>query len=164
MKKIFYSITAVLLLISVYSCAGYEPIFNTSKLKFKIEDYSITGDKIIGKKIYSRLYSLSRESEESQNLKNIYILIDTSKEKRITAKDKAGKALGYRLSIVTKIKIKDINSDIEVLNEILSFSSSYAVQEQFSETEKSKNKITENLINKTYQDLLIKLSEALLSK
>jgi hypothetical protein len=38
------------------------------------------------------------------------------------------------------------------------------VQDQFSETEKSKNKITENLINKTYQDLLIKLSEALLSK
>ena len=47
---------------------------------------------------------------------------------------------------------------------ILLSSSSYKVQDQHSETIKLENRTIENLINKTYQDLLIKLSENILSK
>ena len=40
--------------------------------------------------------------------------------------------------------------------------SSYKVQDQYSETIKLENKATDNLVDETYQDLLIKLSESLL--
>ena len=51
---------------------------------------------------------------------------------------------------------------IEILNESFVFSSSYKVQNQHSETIKLENRSIENLINETYQDLLVKLLENIL--
>ena len=164
MKKIFYSLIIIGLLINIYSCSGYKPIFSSSNLKFKITDYKVTGDKIIGNKIYSKLYTLSRTNNENVDTKNVYITIDAAKEKSVTAKDSAGKDLGYKISISANIKIKDITNGLEILNENISFSSTYSAQKQFSETKKLENRTTENLIDKTYQDLLIKFSNKLLSK
>ena len=50
----------------------------------------------------------------------------------------------------------------EILHENFSFSSVYKAQDQHSKTIKLENQTTQNLINKTYQDLVIKLSENLL--
>ena len=47
----------------------------------------------------------------------------------------------------------------EILNENFDFSSVYKAQDQYSETIKLENRAIENLINKIYQDLLIKLSQ-----
>ena len=55
----------------------------------------------------------------------------------------------------------DYLTNDELLNHNFASSSSYKVQEQFSETLKSENKSTDDLINKTYQDLLIKLTESI---
>ena len=52
----------------------------------------------------------------------------------------------------------------EIINNNFALSSSYKVQAQYSETIKLENKTTENLINQTYQELLIKLTENILSK
>ena len=49
----------------------------------------------------------------------------------------------------------------EILNENFSLSSIYKAQDQYSETIKLENQTTQNLINNTYQNLLIKLSENL---
>ena len=45
MKKIFYLLISLILLINISACTGYEPIFSSTNLKFKIADYSISGDK-----------------------------------------------------------------------------------------------------------------------
>ena len=58
--------------------------------------------------------------------------------------------------------IKDSITENEILTDTFSFSSTYKIQDQFSETIKLENQTTQNLINKTYQALLIKLSEKLL--
>ena len=50
-------------------------------------------------------------------------------------------------------------SNNQKLNETFVFSSTYTVQDQYSETIKLENKSLENLINETYEDLLIKLIE-----
>jgi hypothetical protein len=47
----------------------------------------------------------------------------------------------------------------EILNESFALSTTYKVQSQFSETIKLENQSTENLINNTYENLLLKLSE-----
>jgi len=162
MKKVFYLLTTFILLIYVESCTGYKPIFSSPNLEFKITDYSISGNKELGNQIYSKLYSLSRSTKNTLETKNIYILINASQNKNATAKSSSGKILGYRINLSSTITIKDSMTENEILNNIFSFSSTYKVQDQFSETIKLENQTIENLIEKTYQSLLIKLSENLL--
>ena len=116
----------------------------------------------MGNQIYSKLYNLSRTTKKTSETKNIYLLINTSKEKNATAKDSAGKILGYRINLSATITIKNVITGNEILNENFSLSSTYKAQDQYSETIKLENQTTQNLINNTYQDLLIKLSENIL--
>ena len=162
MKKITSIIVLFILFICINSCAGYKPIFGTSKLQFEIADYSIGGDKKIGNQIYSKLYNLSRSTKKTSKTKNIYLLINISKNKNATAKDSAGKILGYKINLSTTITIKDVMTGNEILHENFSYSSVFKAQDQYSETIKLENQTTQNLINNTYQDLLIKLSANLL--
>ena len=162
MKKILYFLISFIILITIGACAGYEPIFGSSNLEFKIADYSISGDKKLGNQIYSKLYDLSRTTKKTSETKNIYLLINVSKDKNATAKDSTGKILGYRINLSTTITIKDVMTGNEILNENFSISSVYKAQDQYSKTIKLENQTTQNLINNTYQDLLIKLSENIL--
>ena len=162
MKKISYLLISLIFLINISACTGYKPIFGSSNLKFKIVDYSISGDKRLGNQIYSRLYDASKATENVTGSKNIYILINSSQNKNVTAKNSAGKILGYKVSLSTTIIVKDLMTGNEILNETFSYSSTYKTQDEFFETKKLENQTIENLINTTYQDLLIKLSEKLL--
>ena len=162
MKKIPYLFISFIILINIGACAGYKPIFGSSNLEFKIADYSISGDKKLGNQIYSKLYNLTRSTKKTSETKNIYLLINVSKDQNATAKDSTGKILGYRINLSTTITIKDVMTGNEILHENFSFSSVYKAQDQYSETIKLENQTTQNLINNTYQDLLIKLSANLL--
>ena len=162
MKKISYLLIWFIFLINISACTGYKPIFGSSNLRFEITDYSISGDKRLGNQIYSRLYNLSKSTENVTGAKNIYILINSSQNKNATAKNSAGKILGYRVSLSTAITAKDLMTGNEILNETFFYSSTYKTQDEFFETKKLENQTIENLINTTYQDLLIKLSEKLL--
>ena len=162
MKKIFYLLISFIILINIGACAGYKPIFGSSNLEFKITEYSISGDKKLGNIIYFKLYDLSQSTKKTLETKNIYLLINVSKDKKATAKDSAGKILGYRINLSTTITIKDVMTGNEILHENFSYSSVFKAQDQYSETIKLENQTTQNLINNTYQDLLIKLSANLL--
>ena len=162
MKKIPYLFISFIILIHIGACAGYEPIYGSSNLEFKIAGYSILGDKKLGNQIYSKLYNLSRTTKKTSETKNIYLLINVSKDKNATAKDSTGKILGYRINLSAAITIKDVMTGNEILHENFSVSSVFKAQDQYSETIKLENQITENLINSIFQDLLIKLSANLL--
>ena len=159
MKKIFYLPILLVLLIKITACAGYKPIFNSPNLEFKIADYSVSGDTKLANQIYSKLYNLTQTNRQSSSAKNLYVLINVQKEKKPTAKSSDGKILGYRINLSTKITIEDIMTGNEILNESFALSTTYKVQSQFSETIKLENQSTENLINNTYENLLLKLSE-----
>ena len=159
MKKISYLLIWLIFLINISACTGYKPIFGSSNLEFKIADYSISGDKKLGNQIYSRLYNLSQSTKYNSDAKNIYILINALKNKNATAKNSAGKILGYKINLSTRITVKDVVTGNQIFDENFVSSASYKVQNQYSETVKLENRSIENLINKIYQDLLIKLSE-----
>ena len=159
MKKISYLLISLILLLNISACTGYKPIFSSSNIEFKITDYSITGDKKLGNQIYSKLYNLSQTTKNTSEVKNIYILINVIKEKKATAKNSAGKILAYKVNLSTTVIVKNFMTGNQILNENFAPSSSYKVQDQYSETVKLENRAIEDLINKTYQDLLIKLSE-----
>ena len=162
MKKIVFLLIVFNILINITACSGYKPIFSSSNLDLEIVDYSIRGDKKIGNKIYSKLYNLSKSSQNTSNTKNIYLIVESKKNKNPTAKDSAGKILGYKINLLINITIKDLASSNQLLSENFNSSLSYKVQSQHSETIKLENESVENLVNKIYQDFLIKLSENIL--
>ena len=160
MKKISYLLISLILLLNISACTGYKPIFSSSNIiEFKITDYSITGDKKLGNQIYSKLYNLSQITKNTSEVKNIYILINILKEKKATAKNSAGKILAYKINLSTTVIVENFTTGNQILNENFASSSSYKIQDRYSETIKLENRAIENLINKIYQDLLIKLSE-----
>ena len=163
MKKITYLIISIIFLIFINACAGYKPIYTTN-LQFKIVDYSIKSNKKLGRQIYYKLYNLSKSSKNNAEVQSVIITIDTTKEKDATAKDSTGKILEYRIILNSNIIIKDYLTNDEILNHHFSYSSTYKAQDLYSETIKLENKSVKNLINKTYQNLLIKMSQILHTK
>ena len=159
MKKISYLLISLILLLNISACTGYKPIFSSSNLGFKIADYSIIGDKKLGNQIYSKLYNLSNSNKNNSEAQSVHILIKVSKDKIATVKDSAGKILEYRISLNSNIVVKNYLTNDEILTRNFISFLSYKVQNEYSETIKLENKTIENLVNKTYQDLLIKLSE-----
>ena len=164
MKKIAYSIFSFILLIFINGCAGYEPIFGSTNLQFEIADYSIEGNKILGNKIYSKLYSLSKSKKDDQNLRSVDLVIKISKVKNATAKDSAGKILQYKITLNTDVEVTDFITKDKILNQIFISSLIYKVQNKYSDTVDLENQTIENLLNKTYQELIIKLAQNITSK
>ena len=81
------------------------------------------------------------------------------RNKSETSKDSAGKVLEYKITLNAEIIIKDFNSKNTLINQTFISSLNYKVQDQYSETLNLENQTNQNLINKIYQELLIKLSE-----
>ena len=164
MRKIVYPIFAFILLIFVGACTGYEPIFGSTNLQFEIADHSIEGNKILGNKIYSKLNSLSKTRKNDQNLRSLNLIIKTSKDKNATSKDNKGKILEYKITLNTDVKISDFTTKDQILNQIFSSSLTYKVQNKYSDTVNLENQAIENLINKIYEELVIRLSQNILAK
>ena len=59
----------------------------------------------------------------------------------------------------TEVKITDFSNDKKILDKTFNYSLSYDVQDQISDTKKQENKSIDNLLNKTYQELLILLTK-----
>ena len=164
MKKIFYPIFSLILLGLINGCVGYKPIFSTTNLQFEIADYSIEGNKILGNKIYSKLYSLSKSKKNNQNLSSIALIIKTSKDKNATAKNSAGKILEYKITLNADVKVTDFTTKDKILNQTFVSSLTYKVQNKYSDTINLENKTIENLINKTYEELVIRLAQTIIVK
>ena len=158
MKKTAYLIISIIFLNFINACAGYKPIYTTHP-QFEIADYSIKTNKKLGRQIYSKLYNLTKSNKKNTKTQSITIIIDITKNKTATAKNSAGKVLEYRIILSSNIIIKDYLTDDKILNQNFSYSSVYKVQDNHSETIKLENKSIESLINKIYQNLIIKMSE-----
>ena len=161
MKKAIYPIFSFILLLFINGCAGYEPIYGSTNLQFEIADYSIEGNKILGNKIYSKLYSLSKSKKDDQNLRRVDLVIKVSKDKNVTTKDSAGKILQYKITLNTDIKVTDFITKDKILNQIFVSSLTYRVQDKYSDTVDLENRSIEDLLNKTYQELVTRLTQNL---
>ena len=164
MKKKIHLIFSIILLIFLSSCAGYKPIFNSTNLQFNINDYLLEGNKQLANNFYSKLYNLSKTQKNNQSVKNLDFHISVLENKEATTKNTAGKILEYKITLNIEIKITDAVSDVEILNENFTSSTTYKTRDAHSETIIFENKSIDNLINTTYQKLLIKLSEIIVAK
>ena len=156
MKKKYFLILPFILIIFVNGCTGYKPIFNSSSLMIEIKNYNIEGDKNLGEKMYKKLSNLIK-SKNKKNKKNIDLLINITKNKESTIKDKSGKILEYKITLNTILNVKKYETGSLILNKNFVNSLNYKVQDQYSETVSEENKAIDNLINQTYQELLVTL-------
>ena len=159
MKKINYLISILFCLNLLSGCAGYEPIFGSSNLQFKILEYEIKGDEEIGNKLYSKLNNLSKTQKEFSDFTPISLDINSVKNKEEMSKDTSGKTIEYKITISTSVEVKNYKTNNIILNQTFNSSILYKVQEQYSETVKVENRSTEELIQKIYSEILINLSE-----
>ena len=159
MKKLTYLIISIIFLNFINACAGYKPIYTTKNLQFKIVDYSIKSNNKLGRQIYYKLHNLFESSNNNADVQSITITIDIQKDKEAGAKDSTGKILEYKIILNSNIVINDYLTNDEILNQDFSYSSTYKVQSLFSDTKESENKSIDDLINQTYQNLLIQISQ-----
>ena len=159
MKKIIFLTISIISLLFINACTGYKPIFSSSNFNFIIEDHTIKGEERLANLIYRKLYNVSSTNEDNKSVQSINLSIETIKEKNATVKNSAGKILEYEINLRTIIIIKDYLTEKTILDQIFNYSISYKVQDEHSETLKLENKNIENLVDKTYQDALIKISE-----
>ena len=159
MKKVIYSVLIIILFITINACAGYKPVFSSANLQFEISNYTLEGNKLLGNQIYSKLHKLSESQKNNQNQKSIDLLIKVIKDKKATAKNSSGKILEYKITLSTYVKVIDVQTDSNILNETFISSLTYKVQSLHSDTVDIENRSIEDIMNNTYQDLLIKLSE-----
>jgi len=158
MKKILFIIISSIVFFCSSGCTGYKPIYSSSNFNFKIEDHSIKGNERLGNLIYRKLYNISLSNKNNPSAQSIILSIEANKEKKTTVKNNAGKVLEYEINLNTKIIIDDFLTDKRLLDQNFNYSTSYKVQNEHSETIKLENKNIENLIDKTYQEVLMKIS------
>ena len=161
MKKIIFLIISIILVFYLNACTGYKPIYSSSNSNFIIEDNSIKGEERLANSIYRNLYNISTSNKNKPAARSISLSIETTKERRATVKNSAGKILEYEINLNTHIIIKDFLTDKRILNQNFNYTISYKVQDAHSDTLKLENKNIDNLIDKTYQDVLIKISDVL---
>jgi len=161
MKKIiFLNFVFIILFLFASGCTGYKAIYSTSNFNFKIEEHLIQGDIKLGNLIYRKLNNISLSNKNNPDLRSITISIETKKEKRATVKNSIGNILEYEINLNTKITINDFLTDKKILEQNFNYSIGYKVQDEHSDTLKLENQNINNLIEKTYQDALIKISQA----
>ena len=154
MKKIYSLILSLFLIIFINGCAGYKPLFNSSSLMINIKKHTIEGDQDLGKRIYLKLENLLK-SKNKKDKKNINLILDISKNKQPTIKDKSGKIVEYKITLNTIIIVKKYETEKLILNKNISNSTNYRVQDQYSQSMIKENKAIEDLINQTYQEVLV---------
>jgi len=164
MKKILYPIFIIATFILINQCSGYKPIFSTTDIKFKIVDKEIKGDKILGNKLFSKLDVLSKTKNNEEKIKNIVLILDVSKTKSATSKDSSGKILEYKINLNTNVEAKDYVTNKNILKQNFNSSSSYKIQSKYSDTLTLEGKTINDLVNKTYQDILFNLSKNIIPK
>ena len=161
MKKINFIIISTILFFNLINCAGYKPIYSSSNINFKIESHSLKGDKTLANLIYKKLYNSTFSNRDNLDAKSISLSIETNKVKKPTVKNSAGKILEYEINLNTNITINDYLTDKIILNKKFNYSIGYKIQDAHSQTRELENKNIQDLVDKTYQDILIKISETI---
>jgi hypothetical protein len=136
----------------IIGCSGYQPLLSTNNLKFYVNDVENIGNNKITKNLIKKIKHLRLKNEKKRefNLK-----INSKKKLIIASKDTKGDPLIYKMIITTNL---DVYENDEKIGKIY-------LQEDFSFKNNSDNfnlsqykmNIEENLINKTSEELVLKL-------
>ena len=147
-KKIF-----ILLLLSlILGGCGYETIYtNIGEFNYKILVAEHTGDRDMRNLINSRLEKYS----EIKSDKSFIIKINTIYQKKIIAKDVAGKATDYQIEVTSSFNVKS-----EGVNKIIKINETFNVKGMDDKFEEQRYDaiIKNNIANAIVKKIILRLS------
>lgn len=136
----------------IIGCSGYQPLLSTNNLKFYVNDVENIGNNKITKKLIKKIKHLRLKNEKK---KEFNLKINSEKKLIIASKDAKGDPLIYKMIITTNLDVYENDEKIGkiYLKEDFSFKNN---SDNFNLSQYKMN-IEENLINKTSEELVLKL-------
>ena len=147
MKKIFI----IIVLLILNNCAGYEPIFSSKDVNFYIGEITIKEDNKLIRNIVKNLKPYTIQNDK----RRINLELNLDIKEAITLKDTKGNTVSEEMGIALEVKTILENNDQIKFN----FSEKFTFNNQSNKFELNqyKKRIQINLVEKIYQDLIIRL-------
>jgi len=147
MKKIFI----IIVLLILNNCAGYEPIFSSKDVNFYIGEITIKEDNKLIRNIVKNLKPYTIQNDK----RRINLELNLDIKEAITLKDSKGNTVSEEMGIALEVKTILENNDQIKFN----FSEKFTFNNQSNKFELNqyKKRIQINLVEKIYQDLIIRL-------
>jgi len=141
-----------LILYSLTSC-GYEPIHSKKdKSKILISDHKLVGNKILDRKIFSRLNLKKNKTDVGR----YELILNSKKILDIVSKDKSGNTSIYRTTVGVDVSLKENNKIFKERNFISSFT--YNNLDNKFDLLRYQKDVELNLINKISDEIVIFLN------
>ncbi len=147
MKKIFI----IIVLLILNNCAGYEPIFSSKDVNFYIGEITIKEDNKLIRNIVKNLKPYTIKNDK----RRINLELNLDIKEAITLKDSKGNTVSEEMGIALEVKTILENNDQIKFN----FSEKFTFNNQSNKFELNqyKKRMQINLVEKIYQDLIIRL-------
>jgi|TARA_B110000261_G_C12941314_1_gene300563 hypothetical protein len=150
MKKIIF----YLCFLTLFGCAGYEPLFSSKNLSYYIIDIeNVNSDKITQK--ISR--NLDNNKFKKVGTKGYKLKISSNKKSIIVSRNVKGEVATYEMNVNVEVRVFS-NDSILPLN-ILKFNKNFTYKNQINKSNLNQYKkdILNNMVNTISQDIIIKL-------
>ena len=147
MKKLFIFFNLIL----ICGCSGYSPIFSSKQTNFYIEEIIISDDNQLIRKIVKNLkpYTINN------NKKKIKLELDPKINEVITLRDEKGDVATQEIRMILNVDSILPNKKIQQYQFIEKFSINN--QSNKFELNQYKKRIKSTMIDKIYEDLILKL-------
>tara|TARA_B100000586_G_scaffold269190_1_gene247397 strand:- start:2046 stop:2516 length:471 start_codon:yes stop_codon:yes gene_type:complete len=151
----FHKFLKILFVLSVLSLAqncGYQPLLSEKNQKFSIDNFSITGDKKLGR-ILANKFNKIENAENKLTLK-----INAIKTREISSKSTTGSTTEYNIKIDFNIEaISDLDNK-SIFSKTFSESSTFKASTLHVDTLNREKKIIESVINTINDELTRQLN------
>ncbi len=147
MKKILI----FFILITISNCSGYSPIFSSKETNFYIDKIIIAEDNKLIRKIVKNLKPYTIKN----NKRNIILELDLTSNETVILRDEKGDVASQEIKLTLNVKSILPSKKARVFK----FVEKFTVNNQSNKFELNqyKNNIQSNMIDKIYEDLILKL-------
>lgn len=147
MKKLL--IFAIIILLN--NCSGYNPIFSSKEINFYIEEIKISNDN----KLIRNLVKNLKPYTINNNKKKIFLELNLEIKEKVTLRDEKGDMSQEEMKIILDVKSLLPNNSTKNFQFVETFV--FNNQSNKFELNQYKKSIQATLIDKIYQDLILKL-------
>ena len=139
------------ILILLNNCSGYSPIFSSKQINFYIEEITVTEDNKLIRKIVKNLKPYTVRNDK----KKIKLILDLKLNETIILRDEKGNVASQEIKMILDAKSILPNEKKRKFQ----FEEKFVINNQSNKFELNqyKNSIRSTMIDKIYEDLILKL-------
>ena len=139
------------ILILLSNCSGYSPIFSSKQINFYIEEITVTEDNKLIRKIVKNLKPYTVRNDK----KKIKLILDLKLNETVILRDEKGDVASQEIKMILDVKSILPNEEKRKFQ----FEEKFVINNQSNKFELNqyKNSIRSTMIDKIYEDLILKL-------